>query len=103
MRVCRSHTRASTLSLLLMSGGLAGDLAARAERLLRFAIERGLDAPGVPKRQDKLILSLPTGFFSWPEQGLLGAPAIDLHDNPAQLCRFKIKSEQPIRRSRSFE
>ena len=88
---------------LALDDYIACNFAAWTEGLLRFAIERGFDAPGVPKRQDKLILSLPTGFFSWPEQGLLGAPAIDLHDNPAQLCRFKIERELPIRRSRSFK
>ena len=44
---------------------IACDFAARAEGLLRFAIEFGFDPPGVTERQHKLVLASPCGLFSW--------------------------------------
>ena len=77
-------------SLLPLDDNIACDFATRAEGLLRFAIEFGLDPPRVTKRQDKLVLTFPYSFFSGPQQGFLGAAPIDLNDDPTQLYRFKL-------------
>lgn len=88
---------------LAFNDDVACDFAARTEGFLRFAVEFGLDAPGVAERQDKLVLAFISGFFSRPEQGLLGTAAIDLNDDPTQLCRLKIECQLPLRSSRPFE
>ena len=88
---------------LAFNDNIACDFAARAEGLLRFAVEFGLDAPGVAERQDKLVLAFLSGFFSRSEQGLLGTAAIDLNDDPTQLCRLKIERQLSLRCSRPFE
>ena len=82
---------------------IACDFATRPEGFLRFAIEFGFDAPGVAKRQDKLVLAFPSGLFTRPEQGLLGTAAIDLNDDPTQLCRLKVQRQLFVRCSRPFE
>jgi hypothetical protein len=76
---------------------IACDFPARAEGFLRFAIEFCFDATGVTERQDKLILAFPSGLFTRPEQGLLGTAAIDLNDNPTQLCRLKVQRQLSFR------
>jgi hypothetical protein len=49
---------------LALDDYIACDLPARAEGLLRLAIEFGFDAPGITKRQDKLVLAFPSGLFT---------------------------------------
>ena len=88
---------------LALDDDIACDFAARAEGFLRFAIEFGFDAPGVTERQDKLVLAFPSGLFTRSEQGLLGTAAIDLNDDPTQLCRLKIQRQLSVRCPRSFE
>ena len=94
---------ASCERCLALDDDIAGDFAARAKGLLRFTIQFSLDASGVTKRQGKLVLAFVSGFFSRPEQGLLGTTAIDLHDNPTQLCRLKVECQLSFRRRRPFE
>ena len=86
-----------------LDDNIACDFAARPEGFLRFAIEFGFDAPSVAERQDKLVLAFPSGLFTRPEQGLLGTAAIDLNDDPTQLCRFKVQRQLFVRSSRPFE
>ena len=88
---------------LALDDDIARDFAARTEGLLRFAIELGLDAPGVTERQDKLVLAFPSGLFSRSEQGLLWTAAIDLNDDPTQLCRLKVECQLSFRCRRPFE
>ena len=82
---------------------IACDFTTGAKGLLRFAIELGFHAPGITESQDKLVLAFPPGLFSRSEQGLLGTAAIDLNDDPTQLCRLKIKSQLSLCGSRPFE
>ncbi len=88
---------------LALDDDVACDFAARAEWFLRFAIEFGFDAPGVTERQDKLVLAFPSGLFTRSEQGLLGTTAIDLYDDPTQLCRLKVQRQLSIRCPRPLE
>ena len=88
---------------LTLDDNIARDFATLAKGFLRFAIEFGFDAPGVAERQDKLILAFPSGLFTRPEQGLLGTAAIDLNDDPTQLCRLKVQRQLFVRCSRPFE
>ena len=88
---------------LALEDDIACDFAARAEGFLGFAIELSFDAPGVPERQDKLVLAFPSGLFSRSEQGLLGTAAIDLNDDPTQLCRLKVQRQLSIRCPSPFE
>ena len=81
---------------LALDDDIACNFAARAEWFLRFAIEFGFDAPGVTERQDKLVLAFPSGLFTRSEQRLLGTTAIDLYDDPTQLCRLKIQRQLSI-------
>ena len=88
---------------LALDDDIACDFATLAKGFLRFAIEFGFDAPGVAKRQDKLVLAFPSGLFSRSEQGLLGTATIDLNDDPTQLCRLKVQRQLFVRCSRPFE
>ena len=88
---------------LTFDDDIARNFAARAEGFLRFAIEFGLDTPGVTERQDKLVLAFPSGLFPRSEQSLLRTAAINLNDHPTQLCRLKIQRQLSLCRSRPFE
>ena len=88
---------------LALDDNIACDFSARTERLLRLAIEFGFDASGITKRQDKLVLAFPSSLFSRSEQGLLRTTAIDLNDDPTQLCGLKIQGQLSILCSRPFE
>jgi hypothetical protein len=92
----RCNRRDSAGERLALDNNIARDFATRAEGLLRYAIELGLDSPCVTKRQGKLVLAFPCGLFSRSEQDLLRATAIDLNDDPTQLCRFKLKRQLPL-------
>src|ERR1700704_1360529 len=89
---------------LALDNNIACNFPARTEGLLRLAIEFGFDAPGITERQDKLVLAFPSGLFSRSEQSLLRTAAIDLNDDPTQLCRLKIKRQLSLcGSSRPFE
>lgn len=49
---------------LSLQHDVAGNFPARPERLLRLAIQLGLDPAGIAKRQHELILPFPLGFFA---------------------------------------
>ena len=59
--------RSVARDLLALDDDIASDFTARAEGFLWLAIELGLHTPGVAKRQDKLILPLPSAFFTGSE------------------------------------
>ena len=88
---------------LSLDEDIARNFAARTEGLLRFAIELSLDATGVTEGQDKLILAFPSGLFSRPEQGLLWTAAIDLNNDPTQLCRLEVEYQLSFRCRRPLE
>lgn len=64
------------------------------ERLLRLAVQRGLDAAGVAEREGKLILRFPPCPFTGTEQGLDGATAVDLDHNPTKFDGLQIEHER---------
>ena len=63
----QQNTHADAEGRLAFNDNIACDFAARAEGLLRFAVEFGLNASGVAQRQDKLVLAFISGFFSRSE------------------------------------
>ena len=88
---------------LALDDNIACDFSARTKRFLWLAIKFGFDASGVTKRQDKLVLSFPSGLFSRSEQSLLRTAAIDLNDHPTQFCRLQIQRQLSLCCPRTFE
>jgi len=70
------------------------DLPAWTERSLRLAIEFNAHAARIAERNDEPVLGLPLGSFATSEQGLLGTPAVHLHNHPTQFLRFQLQHER---------
>ena len=67
------------------------------EWALGLAIEFNTHAARIAERNDEPILCLPLGSFAGTKQSLLGTPAVDLHNHPAQFLRFQFQDERSTR------
>lgn len=82
---------------LTFQQNISGNFPAGPERFLGFSIQLRLHASRITKRQDKLVLGFPLGLLTGPQKRFLGAPSIDLNDDPAEFCRFKVKNQRILR------
>jgi len=82
---------------LTLQQNIPGNFPAGPERFLGFSIQLRLHASRITKRQDKLVLGFPLGLLAGPQKRFLGAPAIDLNDDPAEFCRFKVQNQWILR------